>query len=225
MRNINELIWHSTATPEGREVSVAEIDRWHRERKFNGIGYHKVVHLDGSVSPGRDEHVKGAHVRGHNENTIGYAYVGGVSADDVTVAKDTRTPAQKATMRRLTQGAIRRYGLKKISGHRDYAKKACPCFDARAEYAPLLRKEHGGGLTQSRIVRGAGITTATGAGVAGDGFAELYNSANSASYHFSVGGFFQIAMGLLVIGGSLYALYARWDDAGRPSLREILRSG
>lgn len=140
MRLINELIWHCTATPAGRETSVAEIDSWHKARGWKGIGYHKVVHLDGSVSDGRPESQIGAHVEGHNANTIGYVYVGGVDANDVAKARDTRTPSQKRAMERLTRDAIARYGLTKVSGHRDYdPRKACPCFDARAEYAHLLR--------------------------------------------------------------------------------------
>ena len=137
MRKINELIWHCTATPEGREVSVKEIDAWHRQRGWSGIGYHKVVHLDGSVSEGRPESKVGAHVAGRNTGTLGYCYVGGVEKDGRT-PKDTRTPAQKATMRRLTVEAIAKYGLTKVSGHREYAAKACPSFDARAEYSGIL---------------------------------------------------------------------------------------
>lgn len=136
MRKINELIWHCTATPEGREVSVAEIDKWHKERGWSGVGYHRIVHLDGSVSEGRPESKIGAHVAGHNTGTLGYVYVGGVTSKNVP--KDTRTAAQKATMRSLTKDAIERYNLTKVSGHRDYANKACPCFDAAAEYATLL---------------------------------------------------------------------------------------
>jgi len=139
MRKINELIWHCTATPEGREVSVKEIDSWHRQRGFSGIGYHKVVHLDGSVSEGRPESQVGAHVANRNANTIGYTYVGGVDANDVKKAKDTRTPAQKATMIRLTKEAIEKHGLERVSGHRDYSTKACPCFNARAEYSQYLK--------------------------------------------------------------------------------------
>ncbi len=138
MRKISELIWHCTATPEGREVSAAEIDRWHKARGWTGIGYHKVVHLDGSVSQGRPESKIGAHVAGRNTGTIGYVYVGGVERDGKT-PKDTRTAAQKRTMRRLTIEAIKKYGLTMVSGHRDYAAKACPCFDARGEYGPLLK--------------------------------------------------------------------------------------
>src|SRR5690606_20177403 len=37
-----------------------------------------------------------------------------------------------------TQEAIARCGLTRISGHREYANKACPCFDARGEYSRFL---------------------------------------------------------------------------------------
>lgn len=141
MREIDELIWHCTATPAGRETTVAEIDRWHKARGWSGIGYHKVVHLDGSVSDGRPESQVGAHVANRNARTIGYVYVGGVDADDKRKARDTRTPAQKRTMERLTREAIKRYGLTMVSGHSDYANKACPSFNARAEYAHLLRPD------------------------------------------------------------------------------------
>lgn len=137
MRPINELIWHCTATPEGRHVTRDQIDQWHKARGWKGIGYHKVVHLDGSVSEGRPESEIGAHVSGHNTNTIGYVYVGGLDKDKLQ-PKDTRTKAQKATMIRLTQEAIAKYNLKKITGHREYAAKACPCFDAAKEYMPLI---------------------------------------------------------------------------------------
>lgn len=137
MRKISELIWHCTATPEGREVSATEIDQWHKDRGWSGIGYHKVVHLDGSVSEGRPESKIGSHVAGRNTGTLGYVYVGGLAKDGKT-PKDTRTPAQKATMRRLTQEAVAKYGLTKVSGHREYANKACPCFDAKAEYSKLV---------------------------------------------------------------------------------------
>ena len=50
MRNINLIIVHCSATPEGRDVSVADIDRWHRERGFDGIGYHYVVYLKSATA-------------------------------------------------------------------------------------------------------------------------------------------------------------------------------
>ena len=53
MRRINEIIIHCTATPEGRPVSVAGINEWHLERGWSGIGYHRVIHLDGRREAGR----------------------------------------------------------------------------------------------------------------------------------------------------------------------------
>ena len=127
MRRINELIWHCSATPEGKYFTAKDIDRWHKEQGWSGIGYHKVVLLDGTVQEGRPESKIGAHVSGHNSNTLGYVYIGGVDAKGKV--KDTRTPEQKATMLRLTKEAIRKYNIKKVSGHNQYSNKACPSFD------------------------------------------------------------------------------------------------
>ncbi|MBZ9653564.1 N-acetylmuramoyl-L-alanine amidase [Phyllobacterium lublinensis] len=131
MRPINELIWHCTATPEGREVSVATIRQWHKDRGWSDIGYHKVVHLDGSVEDGRPESKVGAHCENHNTGTIGYVYVGG--CDKNMKPKDTRTDAQKKTMLAITRAAIAKYGIKKVTGHNQYAAKACPSFDVRKD--------------------------------------------------------------------------------------------
>ena len=43
MRKIKEIIIHCSATKEGRNYTVADIDRWHRERGFFCIGYHFVI--------------------------------------------------------------------------------------------------------------------------------------------------------------------------------------
>lgn len=132
MRLINLLVWHCAATPEGKHFDVSDIDRWHRERGWAGVGYHKVVLLDGSVQEGRPEAKIGAHVAGHNANSIGYVYIGGVASNGKT-AKDTRTAAQKATMLRLTKEALLKYPLKRIAGHNEFAAKACPSFDIRKD--------------------------------------------------------------------------------------------
>jgi len=134
MRKITHIVIHCTATPAGKEVSVKEIDRWHRARGFAKIGYHYIIHLDGSVSVGRKEEEAGAHVAGHNATTIGISYVGGVDANDVNKARDTRTDAQKFAMARLVGELLARYPGAEVLGHRDFpgVAKACPCFDARA---------------------------------------------------------------------------------------------
>ncbi|AXS39285.1 peptidoglycan-binding domain-containing protein [Breoghania sp. L-A4] len=137
MRPVSEIIVHCTATPEGRPVSVADIDAWHRARGWSGIGYHRVIGIKGERWQGRPLENIGAHVASHNTGTIGVTYVGGVATDGKT-AKDTRTLTQKAALLAELVDLRDRFGITKVSGHNDYAAKACPSFDARAEYGHLF---------------------------------------------------------------------------------------
>lgn len=132
-RAISEIIIHCTATPEGRDVSVETIRGWHKAQGWKDIGYHWVVLLDGAVKPGRPEAEIGSHVAGHNTGTLGVVYVGGVAVDG-KAAKDTRTPAQKAALLALCRALIQRYpAIRKVTGHNQYANKACPSFDVRKD--------------------------------------------------------------------------------------------
>jgi hypothetical protein len=221
MRDIHTLVWHYTATPAGREVSVDEIRQWHRQRGFRDVGYHKVVHLDGSVSEGRPESQVGAHVGGRNTGTLGYCYVGGLPKTGGNKGRDTRTPAQKATMERLTREAIARYGLTDVCGHRDLAATQCPAFDVRREYGHLLRLADAGPpaadpardmgeLKSSRTMGGAAVAATGGAGTAISEAAEQVAPIS----HLS-GTLTAIFAGLTLIGIGI-VMYARWDDAGRP---------
>lgn len=132
-RPISEIIVHCTATPEGRDFTVADIRAWHKARGWSDIGYHYVVYRDGRVIEGRPVGQVGSHVAGHNTGTIGVTYVGGVSADGKT-AKDTRTPAQRAALLWLVGALVRKHrGVRKVTGHNQYAAKACPSFDVRRD--------------------------------------------------------------------------------------------
>ncbi len=136
MRKIRKIIVHCTATPEGRDVSVEELDRWHRQRGFRCVGYHYVVGLDGTVREGRSVHEVGAHCLGQNTDSIGVAYVGGLAADGKTPA-DTRTCGQKAALRELVIRLKKDYPGVTVHSHYEFAAKACPCFDAAKEYGCL----------------------------------------------------------------------------------------
>lgn len=136
MRQITEIIVHCADTPEGRDVRAAEIRRWHMtEHGWADIGYHFVVDLDGTIEDGRPIEKVGTHCSGHNANSIGICYVGGSSND--MKPKDTRTQAQKDALVQLLKDLRQKYPLAKIYGHRDFANKACPCFDAKNEYSNL----------------------------------------------------------------------------------------
>ena len=64
MRKINLIVVHCTATPDGRDVTVADIDKMHRAKGWKSIGYHYVIYRDGSVHEGRPVTEVGAHVYG-----------------------------------------------------------------------------------------------------------------------------------------------------------------
>lgn len=79
MRKISKIIIHCSATPEGRDYTVADINRWHRARGFRKIGYHFVIYRDGSIHVGRTKNEIGAHCTGQNSISIGICYIGGLS--------------------------------------------------------------------------------------------------------------------------------------------------
>lgn len=130
MREIREIIIHCSATPEGREVSLEEMHRWHVHRGFSDVGYHFLVHLDGRVEAGRPLHRTGAHCRGHNVGSIGICYIGGLTATDRS-PKDTRTPAQREALHALVTLLRLHFPKATLHGHNEFAAKACPCFDVQ----------------------------------------------------------------------------------------------
>ncbi|MDR0370766.1 MAG: N-acetylmuramoyl-L-alanine amidase [Prevotellaceae bacterium] len=132
MRKINNIILHCSATREGQNTTVADIERWHKERGFRTIGYHYVIYLDGSVHKGRDVSEVGAHVTGQNADSIGICYIGGLNSEGKE--KDTRTDAQKESLRKLVTELKGQFPDATVHGHNEFAKKACPCFDVKKEF-------------------------------------------------------------------------------------------
>jgi N-acetylmuramoyl-L-alanine amidase len=123
MRKITRHIIHASASPNKLDVGVKEIDRWHKERGWSGCGYHNVIRRNGVVEQGRDISQIGAHVAGHNKDTIGTCLVGaGTSLSDFT-------SAQLATLERLDKQLKVTYPGITTHGHREYANKLCPGFN------------------------------------------------------------------------------------------------
>ncbi len=138
MRTITHIVVHCSATPPTMDIGAKEIRNWHvNDRGWRDIGYHYVIRLDGTVEVGRKEENIGAHVAGHNSNSIGVCYVGGVDASGK--AADTRTAAQKKRLRLHLEQLKKRFPNAQILGHRDFpgVAKACPSFDAKKTYAQL----------------------------------------------------------------------------------------
>jgi len=136
-----EIIIHCSATRpewlEGEPLSraVKTIDSWHKAKGWKGIGYHYVVGRNGKVLPGRPESEQGAHVRGHNQNTLGICLLGGFggSADDTF--NDHYTKEQRFALENLIVDIQTRHDITILSGHNIYANKGCPCFDVSKEFS------------------------------------------------------------------------------------------
>ena len=144
MAQLQYLVIHCTATPEGRAVSSDEIRRWHTApasqggRGWKQVGYTDMIHLDGRVERlvqnNEDANVDPWEVTngavGYNQISRHVVYVGGVSKDGKT-AKDTRTPQQLEAMKRYIFDFHARHPKVRIIGHNEVAKKACPSFNVQ----------------------------------------------------------------------------------------------
>ena len=153
MKTIDAIVIHCSATRAGQDVRAADIDKWHKERGYAGIGYNFVIDLDGTVEVGRPLNRNGAHCNtaglsgvSYNKHSIGICYVGGLDAFGNPA--DTRTDEQKTAMHELVLRLMDEYPIVEVIGHRDASPdkngdgkitrnewiKQCPCFDVRAEF-------------------------------------------------------------------------------------------
>ncbi len=136
------LVIHCTATPEGREVTAADIRRWHtspppKGRGWRQVGYTDLIHLDGKVERlvknNEDAQVDNWEITngaaGYNSISRHIVYAGG--CDKNMKPKDTRTTAQKEALKRYVVDFHRRFPQIRIVGHGDLpgVNKACPAFD------------------------------------------------------------------------------------------------
>lgn len=128
--SIQFLPIHCAATPEHRDVSADDIAKWDIA-KFGQESYHWIITLDGTLHRRLADDVKGAHVGGHNTGNIGVCYVGGV--DQAMKPKDTRTEAQKLSLRNLVKIYQASHPGIVVRGHNAWpgVAKACPSFSVK----------------------------------------------------------------------------------------------
>jgi N-acetylmuramoyl-L-alanine amidase len=142
MGTLKYLVIHCTATPEGRAVTSKTIREWHtspepKGRGWKQVGYSDIIHLNGllenMVKYDGDNEVEPWEITNGVSGTINkiarhVVYVGGMNKDN-TAAKDTRTPEQLMSMANYIKQTIAQHPDILISGHNQFAPKACPSFD------------------------------------------------------------------------------------------------
>lgn len=125
------IVIHCAATKPSMDIGLREIRQWHREKGWLDVGYHFIVRRDGTVELGRPHEVVGAHVEGHNSDSMGICLVGGI--DDKGQPQDNFTDAQWAALDHLVwEAKTSWYPNAKVVGHRELNPgKACPSFDVQ----------------------------------------------------------------------------------------------
>jgi N-acetyl-anhydromuramyl-L-alanine amidase AmpD len=135
MREITHIVVHCSATHPLQDIGAEDIEQWHKKRGWRTIGYHAVIRRDGAMEDGRPIEDKGAHVKGHNANSIGICVVGGVNQGGQPDFNFTRD--QMFTLEALIDSYKDEFPHATVCGHRDFegVDKACPCFDVGAWYS------------------------------------------------------------------------------------------
>ena len=128
---IKNITVHCAATKPDMDVGAKEIREWHIARNFADIGYHYVIRRNGHVEKGRQDHVVGAHVSGHNHGNLGICLVGGIS--DKGNPANNFTDEQFDALKHLLKRLSLKHPDAKVLGHKDWpgVKKACPSFNVK----------------------------------------------------------------------------------------------
>ena len=133
MRKIEHIIVHCTGSRD--TTTVADVKTEFVRKGWKNPGYHYLVDRDGHIHQLLDEEQVANGVKGVNVHSVHVAWMGGVDAGLHPV--DNRTVVQKVVLKVLLKRLKKKYPDAAISGHRDWAPKDCPCFDAKTEYAKI----------------------------------------------------------------------------------------
>ena len=114
------VIHHSASSAN---TTMEQVDQWHKNRGFSGIGYHYFIESNGNVRTGRPDWAVGAHAIGANNDSMGICLAGNFEQAPPTEEQITALAAKIKDIRKL-------YGDIPYQGHKDVDPKehptACP---------------------------------------------------------------------------------------------------
>lgn len=111
-RNWTGIVVHHSES--GPETTRDDIDQWHKERGWDGIGYHYVIQWDGTVKCGRPLDKVGAHAKtgapkSRNGTHIGICLVG----------RDTFTKEQLTSLETLISLLSEDFDIQSVERHHE----------------------------------------------------------------------------------------------------------
>lgn len=166
VRKLDTIFIHCTATrPEWwadrrPEEKAAECKKWHLGNGWSDIGYHFLIDRDGTITEGRPIEKAGAHVRGHNQHSVGIALWGGHGGDQDDKFSDHFTVEQDRALRRLTARLRMEYpSIREVRGHNELSSKMCPCFQVTPwiNSTETYKQPERTKITQSKTVQAATV--------------------------------------------------------------------
>ena len=162
MRTIRQIVIHQSDSAFG---NATQIDAWHKERGWSGIGYHRVIlngcvrpgiyvlRNDGLIQEGRPLEKVGAHVAGHNAHTLAICLIGKGNGLPIALSSSAGTSGplngppgyitagQWTSLVALCRKWLKEFGLTPaaVLAHREFAgvHKTCPGFEVAALRAVL----------------------------------------------------------------------------------------
>lgn len=126
--SVKFIVVHCSDSPQDRGDNAYVINKWHKEKGWDMIGYHRVILEDGTVEQGRPIWMPGAHAYGYNQKSLGICLIG----------KGTYTLQQWQSLRDTIHDLLKSHPAAVVCGHNDLDKsKGCPLFDVKAWWKSL----------------------------------------------------------------------------------------
>ena len=122
-RAVHSVFLHCSASDLPEHDSVDVIEDWHKQRGWDGIGYHYFIKKDGTIQVGRDLEKIPIAQSGHNTGSIAICLHG--------LKKEKFTNDQYNSVVSVCSAIRGQYMPQKIKfrGHCEVSSKTCPVFD------------------------------------------------------------------------------------------------
>ena len=137
----NRIVIHHTGSETDTDASAAQIHDYHiNGNGWAGIGYHFIVHKDGTIEEGRPLQYQGAHAYQNNQYSVGICMTG-----NYNLAYPPRE--QALAVEKLTAALCKNYDIEPdeytIFGHRDLNDTSCPGDNFYPHFPQLIKNVKG----------------------------------------------------------------------------------